>query len=371
MSLDESPKQANKKINVGKRKRDRTLSQPNTSAHFNVIEIEDDDMHVKLDSVLSLLQECMKKIESVDDKVTNLRKDFITHAEPINNEVKLDTLITEVKVIKDQLQITPEVVKSTVLNDQEVRVQLSTIVPDLTRNINNRKFSYYNHLHNQERYEIYNGWINQEEPFIPPNYLPKQMKHTESEGVYNETQRFLRTKFQHDMEIHKVRSIDSKAIYLSIDDEIERVIKETDITETTRKALIDEYIKRVVKEEEISKARWNKTKKKLMELPSQVKDKIVKVGERTYASVVKQQESQTIPVGLDINSNQEWTQVKRKNRNFTGHLPIVQAPMMVLPNFSQPPPSHQYMIPQPIYSQNDANYSTHFLTKKKVLKKKK
>ena len=58
------------------------------------------------------------------------------------------------------------------------------VIPDWNKYLNNRKAAFKKYVTNEGRHNLFSEWLAQDPPFIPAEFLPKEMRFGESERVY-------------------------------------------------------------------------------------------------------------------------------------------------------------------------------------------
>ena len=343
-----------------KRKRKlRSSSQPSTSKittdnRIDVLTVEDDGVHSKLDLLITMVTEVKSDIKKLDNEVKALREDFLKKEEPITN-VTLETLSNGVEEISKKLLNFPE-------GSTNLTLIPADIIPGWEEKISTRKFGYYKYIRNGDKYKIHQEWLNKEVPFIPPKYLPKKVKSGESDARYNVRKQEKLNKLNSDIDIYQVDRDEGKAICESIDAEISRLVNETEITGDQKQSLLKEYKRRIDNEELVSKKKWEKSLRGLTECPERAITRIEATEHRTYASIAAK--NTTVKT-----KDEQWVMVEKRRKNRTYHAPnMMTTPVVMYPNLNQPPP------PLPAIHAHYANAhycnNSHFQKWRKPYKKK-
>ena len=147
-----------------------------------------------------------------------------------------------------------------------------------------RKYAYNKYVSNDGRFELENSWKSQTPPFIPAEFLPKEMRYGESEREYEVRRKQKLTDFDAHLELLMVRRDEAFGEFSSIDTHIEESINELTIDDSVKNSLREEYTNLIKADEQGCREKWEKVKTKLLEKPQrETEKKIVIANDRMYA----------------------------------------------------------------------------------------
>ena len=313
-TLNKSPQSISQpEPTVKKSRRARTLSVGANSQHISVMSLEALHVSNKLDKLVNLMELVQGKLEKVDAleaSVAELKEKILTIAPPVNSEEVLMEIKSEIKDLKSTLGNIPtpqEMIVSTQealtrlnnsnLNSSEAvmdisgpvkKIPLTAVIPNVEEEfLKPRSRDFFKSLHNGDRLDIHNRWLQSDPPFIPPNYLPKKMPYIESEREYQIRRVQKLNELDAYMELLKVKQDIGKNSCESIDAEVKRKIDESDFDPEEKSSMILQYETKIKEDEEVSKKKWQNGKKGVEELKERSKDKILVENHRTYKVVLK------------------------------------------------------------------------------------
>lgn len=353
--VDQSENESRKGVNLRKRKsetiRERSFSQPNkrekpSTSRVDIITVEDDNIHTKLDIILKKMLSFEKVIQKIENSITELKEEMITSANPVSNEIKLDEIkctVSEIKTIVDNnTLLTSDTIPVATMSNIDTPIQLPNnapvfnLIPNWESKIKQRKFAYFKFLHNDGRLKIHKGWQEQEVVFIPPRFLPPKLSYTESEAEYSIRKREKDFQLQAYLDLLMVRSNEGKASYETLDAEIITIIDAANLTEVQKADVKLEYHKRITAEENVSVKKWEKSKKGIVESPQRAETrKVIDVGDRRYSTTLKKGLTQDV-----TKEEGTWTLVKPRHRPLKPQIQYnsYAQPVLLYPDIHQPPP---------------------------------
>ena len=126
-------------------------------------------------------------------------------------------------------------------HQQPVAVNLEDVIADLTDFLKKRKFGYNKHITNKGRHELHLDWKNQNPPFVPAEYLPKEMRFGEFERVYEARRKQKLQELESHMELLVIQKEEGLAEFTSVDTHIEELIDEMDVADNVKNSLKEEY----------------------------------------------------------------------------------------------------------------------------------
>ena len=257
-------------------------------------------------------------------------------------------MLCELEEIKKQKQPSPSTsdvmstqraLEATTSDDMEVgppavgvdlpeKVTIADVIADFKEFFQKRKFGYNKYICNKGRFELLNGWKSQDTPFIPAEYLPKEMRYGESEREYEVRRKQKLQDFDAQIELHMIRRDEGLAQYSSVDTHIEQSINDLIADDLVRGSLKEEYGALIRADEEACQNKWEKVKANLLEKPQREKDKkIVITNDRVYAKgratkkAEKKANENVVPKPTDTGSSNKdnnptvWQQKKSKKKN--------------------------------------------------------
>ena len=280
-----------------------SFSQPLPKSHKSV------DWDYWMNNQKKLFSEVMEKIAGIESKVDTvctsvdeLKNEILLRDVPVNVEEKLEKVILELEVIKSSVEkpgigtslSTQAALESTSdTMDTTENVQPSqtaakplpeNVIPDWQNYLKKRKFGYNKYINNKGRYDLEMEWKMQDTPFIPAEYLPKEMRFGESEREYEVRRKQKLQDFDAHLELLMVRRDDGLAEYLSVDSHVEKSIEEVSGELHVQEHLKAEYTKLISADELECNDKWEKLKTKLLEKPKrETENKIVIKDDRVYA----------------------------------------------------------------------------------------
>ena len=357
--------------------------------HVSVVSLENFQIHCKIDKLLTMVTNLEKKLEKVDTiekAVSDIQEKILLITPPVNTEVVLHSIQSELKEVKSQIEKLPtrEVLE---LSTQESLVKIAQssqsensvtsmetgdpenpsiklveVIPNIDEEfLKPRSREFYKQLHNGDRLEIHKEWLSRNPPFIPPNYLPKKLQFSETEREYNIRKTQKMNDLDSYMELLQVKSNIGKASCENIDIEVNRRIDESNLSPANKDLVVKEYIDKIVKEEIVNKKKWESGKKGITDLPERAKNQILAEDGRVYKVVNKKNgktkgsDNKTVSKLVVTNNEQikatpvkpaKKGKVKNTSKNGNIGLPVATFPM----NFCVPPPQYpfQWVYPQKI-----------------------
>lgn len=324
-------------------RRNRTVSVGNPP-HVSVMSLENVHLSNKLDKLMKMVSEInikVQKIDSIEKTVNDLQEKFITYAPPINSEELLQTIKEDIREMKESAQKisdTPQLNTQEALIDTALSVgsqnanvgdmdtspptdnnvpKLTDIIPNLENDfLKPRAREFYKALHNGDRLDIHKNWLSENPPFIPPNYLPKQLSFKESEAEYKIRKAQKLKDLDHYMELLQVKRDMGKGMCESLDSEVFKTIDDSEHSLEVKENLKQEYLSKAHKDEEKSKNDWNKKGKKgVEELRERAKNRIVDEENRTYKIVNKKRKGSKENVPVQVSSGNTDTSGKTNKSN--------------------------------------------------------
>ena len=174
---------------------ERSSSQPPSKSRRNVdFEEGNENPNNLLHQLLEKFKGLELKVNNINTIVSELKHEVLMREVPVNTELKLDQLITDVKEIKSHLDQAPnniemstQAVLEAITTDMEgapntseepqqlVKIRPEDVIADWQDYLKKRKLGYNKHISNKGRYEIQMGWKNMNPPFVPAEYLPKEI----------------------------------------------------------------------------------------------------------------------------------------------------------------------------------------------------
>ena len=287
------------------RKRRLSLPQPSSKSQKHIDWEAHFDKHADLlNQLFARMDSLDSKIEGVNNSVLEVKNELLLRDVPVNIEHKLDKMLCELEEIKKQkgpspptsdILSTQRALEATTSDDMEVvppadgvdlpeKVAIADVIVEFKEFFQKRKFGYNKYICNKGRYELLNGWKSQDIPFIPAEYLPKEMRYGESEREYEVRRKQKLQDLDAQMELHMIRRDEGLAQYSSVDTHIEQSINDLIIDDIVRGTLKEEYSALIKADEEACQSKWEKVKTNLLEKPQREKEKkIIITNDRVYA----------------------------------------------------------------------------------------
>ena len=320
--------------------------------HPSVLCIEQSQSNINMEAIFTivsanqvLLQSLTTDVSKLKSEVEIIKNNFIDSAAPVGDQINIQTIVDKVTNISDKLETT---------NPASVRgnIKASLVIPDYEKKLLDRKRAFYNHMHNSDRFRLHRLWLDQEDPFTPPKYLPKPLKHGESERLYLIRKKDGLNSLASDMEIWQARRDEAEAVYLSIDSDVEKFITDLETEQVSKNQLIAEYTGTVSADEESSRKRWQKGLKHLEDMPNWSKKHISSVDNRTYRQVVSDSNSNSL--NTSFQEHEGWSTVQHNKRRNKPKQPPVATPYFCY-DYSRPPPPLPYTYAGINYNSNYPN----------------
>lgn len=257
-----------------------------------------------LNQILGKMLSLETKLNNIETVVTNLKDEILIREVPIDTEKKLDTLLSDMDTIKNKCLVAtsePEVMSTqaaleatafamdTDNNDAEgtqpvLNISPVEVIGDWEEYLTKRKFGFNKHLTNEGKHKFHVGWKTQEPPFIPAEYLPKEMRFSESEREYELRRKQKYQSFEAYIELLGIRRDEGLVDFTSVDTHIEETINESIVDVKVKDTLKAEYQKRIKADEKGYLKKWEQVEKGLKERPErETVSKIVIVNDRVYA----------------------------------------------------------------------------------------
>ena len=315
------------------RKRGKTIqSSMVTALGASVMSLENIQIHNKVDRLLTMMSsfqttvnQVSDRVKSVEETVNELKLQFITTAPPVNTEVLLEGLKTDIQSLKESLHVNVPVIAEVAESaTQEVMmtmgepeaeidpdiitppvtdpvIRAKNVIPNYAKVISKRIHSYYKYLHNKDRLTIHQGWRDRETPFYPPRFVPKKLTHGESEAEYRVRKNQKLKDFESYLEILQIRRDIGKATYESVDTDVQHIVAELDISPRQRIQVIEQYTSKVAAEEVKSQKKWAKAKQGVEGIVDRSADKLVSQDERSYTIVPNRRQRANKPRRREVN----------------------------------------------------------------------
>lgn len=351
----------------------RSSSQPATKARKKVVEVDESrDLLLK---VLEKLTSLDSDVKEVNKKMTEFKEEFLLNALSINSEQKIEKMACDLESIKEKLGHT---LQPSELSTQEALVSMDTateptvnqtkpdqptvlpseVIPDWVKYLNKRKYAFIKHLNNGGKHDIQLGWKNMDPPFIPAEYLPKELRYGESEREYEVRRKQKINDRDANIELLAIRRDEGLAEYGSVDTFITDAINELEATTEVKESLQKEYDDKVKADEDASNKYWATTKTGLLEKPERENGtKIVVTEERVYSKALKKGlENPKDTHHEEDKPGNKWTGAKKNKRRSnqkTGNLLKQPQRGYQKPHFGNPQP---HFHPTPYYPPQQPNY---------------
>lgn len=335
--------------------RNRSNSQPSKILKYGEpstidVHIEDDDTPKKLDKLINMINNLQKDVTAIKHDVSELtttvntiKEEFITKDVAVTEQAALEAVnkeISNINITLNKISENNPMVLTQSIASATCEIKSAVAIPDYEKHIYNRKYSYYKYLHNKGRYDIHQDWLNSEEPFIPPKYMPKELNYQEPAEQYLVRKNRGLNNLKADMDLLLIKSNTGKAELESIDSVIEKSINDTDVTEDVKLNWNNEYNRRVKAEELISNRLWEKMKKGVVSIKERAVDKISNTNEnRSYVKALKRNISNNNANHTYQIVENPWVMVNRHNRS--------KNQQWSYPNVNVPPPPFNMGIQTP------------------------
>ena len=290
------------------RRHTRSTSQPPAKARkrtraSNDVPESDRDILLKIVAMVTGLDQ---RVSNIETSVTELKNIYVEKDVDIDIQLQIPQILSEIQSIKDSLTAgttsvgsrNPDPVNETGEDarspDQmdtstpDVNVKPAEVIPEWETFLNNRKNAFRKFTINSGKLDLFTDWLARTPPFIPAEFLPKEIKSGESERVYEVRRNQKRAELDSQMELLSIRKEEGKSAFLSVDSFIEESINDLLVSNETKASLKDVYNKQIKEGETIVINQWNKQKKGLEEKPErETTKKIVVSEERVYAKSMK------------------------------------------------------------------------------------
>lgn len=359
--------QSSKKPVKKRKSDDMSASQPpSKSRRHTDLELSDGSHRVLL-QVLEKVLSLETEVKDMKTSVNELKDEYLNKDVSINQEIRLEKMSKDIEAIKEKLEGVPQtdVVQASGSVDTEstsveevpapdipasVPVKPSEVIPDWEKYLKKRKFGYNKYINNNGRYEIQMKWKNLDTPFIPAEYLPKEMVFGESEREYEVRKKRKRQDHDAYIELLAIRRDEGLAEAQSVDTLVEDLINELDAEASVKDSFKAVYHRSIKDEEQASIKRWEKTEKGILETPErETGKKIVVSNDRVYSKAIKKglkkaKVNQPRGVTTTTKIQEPWKVVNRRQHYSVPqpepqpHYYNYQQPIL-FPDLRQPPPS--------------------------------
>ena len=297
--------------------RKRNISDPDIS-QIAILHLDDEEnMRAEITEltrvVVDLKNVVLNQLKTLTEEVKSMKEQFLITATPIETEQKLEEIVNKVKEIDEKLINKNNVCDTR--NKTREPVNMPSISSNIIRNkeLSERKISYYNHLHNKDRFDIYTEMLTKDPPQLPARFTPVEIRN-EPPIELIARQKLEHAKLTCYMSVLENRSKVAKEKYLMVDNKVLNDIENSNYEDAEKARQREVWTQKTVAEEEVSRKLWAKKRDDIIELPKKQREngRIVEKNSDagTYAIVTKR--------GLVNNEkeNDGWQQVTyRNNRN--------------------------------------------------------
>ena len=297
----------NRDVESKKRKlHERSASQPlRKKGKDSATNKTDRDLLLKIVDMLSNLN---NRVDTIETSVTEFKNFYVEKDLDIDNQLKIPQILEELQSIKASIKAgnEPEIgigntntvdemgADPTASNQMDttnppaVSINPVDVIPEWDNYVMNRKNGFRKFVTNAGRYDLYNEWLARTPPFIPAEFLPKELRAEESERVYQVRKNQKRAELDSQMELLAVRRDEGLSAYQSVDTFIDECINDLVVSNEAKISLRDVYKKQINEGETVINNQWLKQKKGLDEKPQrETANKIVVSNERVYAKSLK------------------------------------------------------------------------------------
>ena len=261
----------------------------------------------------SLLRQILEKLSSLDAKVDKLevslneiKEVYIIKDPEIDFQLKIPEILTELETIKglvgnpkptNPVEVVTSETDSNEMDTSTIpNIKPEEVIPEWNKYLNNRKAAFKKYVTNEGRHNLFSEWLTQDPPFIPAEFLPKEMRFGESERVYQVRKNQKRGELDAHIELLAVRKDEGLTAYQSVDTFIDESIEELVIDNDKKSTLRDAYKNKCDEIEKVIRNQWEKTKVGLSQKPERERaNKIVISDDRIYAKSLKKDKSKKQP----------------------------------------------------------------------------
>ena len=288
-----------------------------------------------------LLRQILEKITALELKVDKLEtsvkevKDVYISKDPeIDYQLKIPQILVELETIKGIVTnpgslnpvkagtpVTDSLAEVMDTTSTSTNIKPEEVIPEWNKYLGNRKSAFRKYVTNAGRYNLFSEWLSQTPPFIPAEFLPKEMRFGESERAYEVRRNQKRGELDCHMELLNVRKDEGFTAYQSVDTFIEESIEELVVDNEAKASLREVYKNKIEEMEKIINNQWEKTKVGLSQKPDREKaNKIIVSDDRIYAKSQKKDKSKKKPTDAPKDSNEEeksseWVKVSKGKKS--------------------------------------------------------
>ena len=256
-----------------------------------------------LNQILGRINSVHAEIGILKTSINDLRDEFLNKEVPINNEVQLELMSSDLNLIKTKLGLGTGSVIDEVIHTEDEPTPMITepssapvikpaeVILEWEEYLKKRKIAVKKYLTNQERHKIHTGWRSLEPPYVPSLYLPKELGYGETAREYEVRKKQKRQEWDAYIELLAIRRDDGLAESQSVDSFIEESISEisetTDAETAMKESLRSQYEQRIKADQKEIEKQCKNLEEGLKTKPARDEKHIVISEDRVYAKALK------------------------------------------------------------------------------------